>query len=369
MAKNFRAHGEEVAAVHDISFEVEQGQVVTLLGPSGCGKTTLLRCIAGLETPDNGVLTVDGRTLFSKADRISVPAHDREMAMIFQSYALWPHMTVYKNVAFPLVHGRLKLSRADAKERVEAALELVRLRKHATRPVYALSGGQQQRVALARALARRPKVLLLDEPLSNLDQQLKVQTRREMHTLLKNMNITAINVTHDQGEALAISDRIAVVDQGKLLQFASPQEIFRAPAHVAVAKFLGNMNLIPGTLTALRENDAVVQTGIGEIIVSADRVHSTVTVGTECVVGIPIRHISVSLAGATNRSTVKVKVVRAEYLGSRVELECLSEGTDEIVRVRLDPDDADGALRPPANVELSFDPQKCIVLNRSEPVA
>jgi iron(III) transport system ATP-binding protein len=239
-------------AVDDVSFDVEPGQMFTLLGPSGCGKTTTLRCIAGLETPDLGTIVLGGRTLWAAAG-VSVSPNDRGIGMVFQSYAIWPHMSVYKNVAFPLeVRGhRSRPSRAEIRRRVEESLATVQLDQLASRPATALSGGQQQRLALARALVMEPALLLLDEPLSNLDAKLREKMRFELKGLQSRLGITALYVTHDQAEALTMSDVIAVMHQGKVAQEGTPREIYERPASRVVAEFIGTTNIISGTVSAV----------------------------------------------------------------------------------------------------------------------
>ena len=237
----------EVQAVRGVSIDLAQGAFHTLLGPSGCGKSSTLRCVAGLETPDSGEIRIGGRIAFSSAQRVSVPAHKRDIGMVFQSYAIWPHMTILDNVALPLSKGRFKLPKRRARDRAMEALRLVQLDALAERPAPHLSGGQQQRVALARALALEPAVLLLDEPLSNLDAKLREDMRRELKSLAQRVNITSLYVTHDQMEALALSDRIAIMRDGVIVQEGRPWDIYTRPNSAYVAQFLGKANLIRGT--------------------------------------------------------------------------------------------------------------------------
>jgi iron(III) transport system ATP-binding protein len=210
LAKHFSGEKDSiVAAVNDISFDVPEGRFFTLLGPSGCGKTTTLRCIAGLERPDGGIIFIGDRVVSSVLDRIFVQPHGRDIGMVFQSYAIWPHMTVFENVAFPLRVGKTKFTEQQVRNKVRQALATVQLEELENRPAPRLSGGQQQRLALARALVREPKVLLLDEPLSNLDAKLREQMRVELRELQRRLGITTVYVTHDQSEALAMSNLIA----------------------------------------------------------------------------------------------------------------------------------------------------------------
>jgi iron(III) transport system ATP-binding protein len=247
-------------AVAGIDFEVPAGKLFTLLGPSGCGKTTTLRMIAGLERPSAGRIVIGGETVFDSTANVFVPANKRPIGMVFQSYAIWPHMTVVQNVAFPLTIGAGRPSREEARTRALRSLEMVGLAELADRAATALSGGQQQRVALARALIREPKVLLLDEPLSNLDAQLRERMRGEIRAVQQALGITAVYVTHDQSEALAISDLIMLMDQGAIVETGAPQQIYRKPAAEFTANFIGVANAIDGT---------VQSTGAGGTIVAA----------------------------------------------------------------------------------------------------
>ena len=242
-------------ALDNVSFEFGKG-ILSILGPSGCGKTTLLRCIAGLELPDEGSIYIDDKIQTSIYEGILVPAYSREIGFVFQSYALWPHMTVYKNVAFGL--KLRKVAEADVKRRVLAALELVGLPKLEERFPSQLSGGQQQRVALARSLAMEPRLILLDEPLSNLDAKLREEMRVELKKLIKKVGISAVYVTHDQEEAFVISDSVIVMDRGRVLQHATPDEIYNRPADQFVASFIGRSVLVDGRVLRVDGEDCWV---------------------------------------------------------------------------------------------------------------
>ncbi|MCK6452398.1 MAG: ABC transporter ATP-binding protein [Alphaproteobacteria bacterium] len=246
--KRFAGAEDAPAALDGVSFHVAPGDFFTLLGPSGCGKTTTLQCIAGLEAPDSGRITMGGDVVFCSERRIAVPANRRNLGMVFQSYAIWPHMTVHENVAFPLVHGMRKAASGEVGPRVRRALERVKLDALADRPAPLLSGGQQQRVALARALVHEPRLLLLDEPLSNLDAKLRDQMRVELRQLVKSLGITTVFVTHDQTEAMAMSDRVALMRQGRVVQLGSPRDLFLKPASAFAADFMGRTNMIRGRL-------------------------------------------------------------------------------------------------------------------------
>ena len=246
-----------VQAVRGVSIELAQGEFYTLLGPSGCGKSSTLRCVAGLETPDTGEIRIGGQLAFSSDERVAVPAHKRNTGMVFQSYAIWPHMTILDNVALPLSKGRFKLPMRQAREKAMEALNMVQLAELAERPAPHLSGGQQQRVALARALALEPAVLLLDEPLSNLDAKLREDMRRELKRLAQRVNITSLYVTHDQMEALALSDRIAIMQDGVIVQEGRPWDIYTQPNSTYVAQFLGKANLVQGSVVAASLEDGI----------------------------------------------------------------------------------------------------------------
>jgi ABC-type Fe3+/spermidine/putrescine transport system ATPase subunit len=233
-----------VAAVDTVSFAVSPGQQLTLLGPSGCGKTSTMRAVAGLEKPSSGVVRVGGRPMFDAATGTNVPAEQRGMSMVFQSYAIWPHMTVFDNVAYGL--RVRKETGAALKEKVHHALDLVKMGQYANRNASALSGGQQQRVALARAVAFSPSVLLFDEPLSNLDAKLRSEMRIELRELQRRLGLTSIYVTHDLEEALAMSDRIVVMRSGVIEQIGTPTEIYNYPRSAFVADFVGSANLVKG---------------------------------------------------------------------------------------------------------------------------
>lgn len=254
-------------ALNEVNLEIRSAELFFLLGPSGCGKTTLLRTIAGLQTPSSG------RILFDGTDVTAVPTQKRNAVMCFQGYALWPHMTVRENIRFGLsVRGN------SGEAQVERALDIVRMRDLADRKPQELSGGQQQRVALARALAVQPACLLLDEPLSNLDTHLRQELRKEIRRICREVGITTVYVTHDQKEALSTADRIAVMKDGRLVQVGTPQELYRLPTNAFVAEFMGPTNLIGGEVVASKEGRAHIATGLGEIVAAAGPASGAVTV-------------------------------------------------------------------------------------------
>lgn len=247
-------------AVENIEFSVGRGEMVTLLGPSGCGKSTILRCVAGLEKINSGQIIIDGERVSSAKENIFVATEKRDIGMVFQSYAVWPHMTVWGNVAFPLqVH---KVSRKEIRPRVEKMLSIVGLERMADRNVTKLSGGQQQRVVLARALVQNPRLLLFDEPLSNLDARLRVSMRFEIRKLQQKVRISALYVTHDQTEAMVLSDRVIVMNKGRIEQVGPPLEIYRKPASAFVASFFGEVNFIEGEIAPFNGSSGPVPVGV-----------------------------------------------------------------------------------------------------------
>ena len=263
---------EDSGGIRDVSFEVAAGEFYTLLGPSGCGKTTTLRSVAGLEEPSSGRVTLANRVIFDFEKGVFVPANQRKLGMVFQSYAVWPHMSVFDNTAFPLRMARDKRWReTDIRQRVMRTLDTMGLAALAGRSAAQLSGGQQQRLALARALVGEPRLLLLDEPLSNLDALLREQMRSELRRLQKEVGVTAIYVTHDQAEALALSDRIAVMHNGGIAQIGAPRQIYDEPCNAFVATFVGRSNLLPGKLLNHDQQSAqaMIATALGPILCKA----------------------------------------------------------------------------------------------------
>lgn len=258
-------------AVNGISLEVATGELITLLGPSGCGKTTTLRMIAGLEDPTGGEILFDGQLVYSDLRGVNVPVNKRPIGMVFQSYAIWPHMNVLENVAFPLkVRRDQRLSAKDIRARAAAALEAVGLGEFLSRASTDLSGGQQQRVALARALVKEPKILLLDEPLSNLDAKLREQMREEIRDVQQRTGITTVFVTHDQNEALAMSDRVLVMRDGDVVESGPPRQVYQQPAHEFTAHFIGVANVLEGEAIAFAEGCWDVATALGTLRCRSD---------------------------------------------------------------------------------------------------
>jgi len=304
----------KTVAINSLSLEIQDGEIMTLLGPSGCGKTTTLRCIAGLVPPDEG-------EIYLGDERVTdLPPERRGVGLVFQNYALWPHMTVYENLAFGL--QLRKVPKDEIRRRIDDALAMVRLPGFEKRYPRQLSGGQQQRVALARALVIEPKLLLLDEPLSNLDAQLREEMRFEIRELQKKLGITSVYVTHDQAEALVLSDRIAILHEGKLVQVGSPKDIYDRPVNRFVAGFIGLTSFIQGTVARWDETSgyAVVSTRDGlEINVQA----SALSPGQEVTLAIRPEHIRMDSVQTATRydgeNVFEGSVVRGAYLGDVID--------------------------------------------------
>jgi iron(III) transport system ATP-binding protein len=269
--KSFPTSRGEVKAVQNVSFEVGKGKFLSLVGPSGCGKTTTLRCIAGLERPESGEVKVEGVIVFLSSRKIFIPPHKRNIGMVFQSYAIWPHMNVFDNTAFPVKVCR-SMPKKEVDEQVDKALSLVHLDELKDRPATDLSGGQQQRLALARAVVGEPKLLLLDEPLSNLDAKLRDEMRGELKRVQQTLGITTIYVTHDQGEALSMADTVGVMNEGEIIQLDEPKKVYEDPVNQFVADFIGAANLIPGTISSSKPAGegslSVVETPYGSLSVA-----------------------------------------------------------------------------------------------------
>jgi iron(III) transport system ATP-binding protein len=306
------------AAVDGVSFTIAAGEIVVLLGPSGCGKTTTLRCVAGLEHPSGGVIRVGGEVISAPEQGVLVPPRLRNFGMVFQSYAVWPHMTVRQNVAYPLQHR--KLSRADKSRMVRQALELVDLVQYVDRPVVALSGGQMQRVALARSMVYQPRLLLLDEPLSNLDAQLRLRLRDDLRRIIKSAGLTALYVTHDQAEAVVLGDRIGVMRDGKLLQLSTATELYNDPADPFVAAFTGSTNQIAGRLRSREAGYGTVEASEGQVI----RAKMQATVAPGQAVKVMIRPENVQLGAESDLSGT---VVRASFMGIQTNYELAALGS------------------------------------------
>jgi iron(III) transport system ATP-binding protein len=357
LVRAFPAGRSTIVACDRISVEIPQGRFFTLLGPSGCGKTTTLRCVAGLERPDEGEITLDQVTVYSSRQGIFVPPNQRSIGMVFQSYAIWPHMTVFDNVAFPLRVGRQRRPVAEVTRRVRAALDVVRLDGLEARSATTLSGGQQQRLALARALVREPQLLLLDEPLSNLDAKLREQMRLELRALQRQLGITTIYVTHDQVEALAMSNVVAVMHNGRIVQVGPPREIYERPQSPFVADFIGLTNLIRGRVGPSLGGDLYrVETAHGTIVATIaghvdPRAEVLVSIRPEDVV---VHDMPPVGAPAGVWSATVEQVV---FLGETVDCRLTVDGL--VLRARVHPS---VRFRRGDRVAVEFNPERCVAI-------
>ena len=340
--KNFQSGEHAVAALAGIDLEVSAGEFFVLLGPSGSGKTTLLRSVAGLEKPDGGEISLNGKTVFSSGKRISTYPEEREIGMVFQSYAIWPHLTVAENIGLVLTRGRLRMSKQAAHERIRESLAMVQLDDYGNRPARLLSGGQQQRVALARALAVNPALLLMDEPLSNLDARLREDVRGNIKKLTAKLGITVLYVTHDQVEAMVLADRIAVMSQGRILQIGNPFDLYRSPASSLVAEFFGSINWLRGKM--LDPNR--VETAIGTLVVENSRARLGAVV-----IGIRPEDIRWAPGSAEPRNRLEGKVVSSIFLGDQAVAEVEING--QALSVKSMPDNQKPA--GPVVIELPAD--------------
>jgi iron(III) transport system ATP-binding protein len=348
-----------VTAVRGVSFAVRLGEQLTLLGPSGCGKTTTLRAIAGLEPPTSGEIVIGGAPVFSSARRINVPAERRGLSMVFQSYAIWPHMSVFDNVAYGLRVRRM--GAREIVEKVGSALDMVQMSAFAQRSASKLSGGQQQRVALARAFVFSPSVLLFDEPLSNLDAKLRAEMRIELRELQHRVGITSVYVTHDLEEALAISDRIVVMRDGAIAQIGSPLEIYNYPRNAFVADFVGSANLIRGRHRPECGRDGLIalETAGGTLVYGTTHGRP---IGAEGVFSVRTIHLGLSREAPPAQANVwPVRVRRSVFQGDFTQYQVDWEDRQLVVRcTAADP------LPEGEQAYLTVDPHRCVLLE-SEP--
>jgi iron(III) transport system ATP-binding protein len=352
--------GNAIRAAEEVSFEVPAGKLFTLLGPSGCGKTTTLRSIAGLERPRSGEISVGGNLIYSSRKKVFIPPNRRGLGMVFQSYAIWPHMTVFENAAFPLQVARPRPSNRQIEERVSRVLKVVALEDMAEREATKLSGGQQQRLALARALVMEPPLLLLDEPLSNLDAKLRERMRFELKRLQRELGITTVYVTHDQSEALALSHSIAVMNRGRIQQTGAPREIYERPASQFVADFIGTTNFLRATV---RGGDSApgfftVDSEIGALRVKAA---DPLSDGTKVVISVRPEDIRLSEArpqGEDNvlEGTVDTKVFLGESVDFQVKVK------ERSLLSRAHPSLGTRVGHP---IYLSLNPEKCVALRET----
>jgi iron(III) transport system ATP-binding protein len=307
----------DVPVLRSLDLDIADGEFVTLLGPSGCGKTTTLRCIAGLERPDEGRIAIDGRTVVAPAERVFVNPDKRGIGMVFQSYALWPHMTVAKNVGYPLKVQ--KTPKAELAARVHEALAMVDMDRFGNRSATMLSGGQQQRVALARAIVGNPLVLLFDEPLSNLDAKLRISMRKEIRTAHERIGATSIYVTHDQEEAMALSDRIVVMSEGQIQQIGRPREIYEHPVNSYVADFVGYENVVAGAVESAERDAVMFRPDGAESPIACRTLGETAATGRAeiAIRGDDVRLQRTPPANAGN--WLKGTIVSSTYVGQRIE--------------------------------------------------
>jgi iron(III) transport system ATP-binding protein len=326
LTKKFKSAGGEVRALNRVDIDVARSQMLVLLGPSGCGKTTLLRCIGGLESPTEGQVFLGGRLFTSVAEGVNLPPERRNLGMMFQSFGLWPHMTVSENVAYPL-QNRKGLSRDDIRSRVAAMLETMGVARLGERYPGQLSGGQQQRVALARALVASPTALLFDEPLSNVDAQVRKRLRDEIRQMKIDRGFAGVYVTHDQEEAMALADVLAVMQDGEIKQIGTPWEIYRQPASLYVAHFVGEANTLPARVLLTENSRVVAETDVGRVTIenvdpmprSGDAGH--VVLRPE---DIKVTARQTHLPTGSGLNAFQGKVVNAVLLGPRVELHILA---------------------------------------------
>jgi iron(III) transport system ATP-binding protein len=361
LCKFFRTDQGDVQAVKDLSIDVQKGSFFTLLGPSGCGKTTTLRCVAGLEAPDRGEIYLGDRLVVSSDEGLFTPPHKRNIGMVFQSYAIWPHMDVFDNVAFPLKQGKKRFSKREIREKVTKALTLVRLEGLEDRSATQLSGGQQQRLALARALVKEPEVLLLDEPLSNLDAKLRERMRVEIKDLVHRLGITTFYVTHDQLEALAMSDVVNIMSEGKLIQSASPKEIYVSPKNRFVAGFIGSINQLEGTVED-RGGSGIygkVKTDLGSF---ACRLQKDMKESDRVLMLTRPEDIRFIHAGSAEEMNILEGVVVAVlFLGDSID--CRVSSKDRLFHLKL-PNTTQ--VKEKDRVFLYFPPEACLVINLME---
>lgn len=328
LSKRYEGHGSSQLALDDISFGIERGTFLTLLGPSGCGKSTLLSMLAGLDQPSGGRIEMGGRVVYDSSKKTFLEAAERNISMVFQSYAIWPHMSVRENVDFPLrygVNGR-KMSGQDRDRIVSHALDKVRLTAFADRPAPLLSGGQQQRVSLARALAQRPAVLLLDEPLSNLDAHLRENMQKEIRSIVTEEGITAVYVTHDQKEALSMSDQIVVLKEGRIQQIGTPMDIYYRPRNRFVAEFMGSPNMIAAEVRQVdAQRDLVLaDSELGPLCMKRIDCGEDLSPGKRLNVVLKQEDLCIVPPGAASPyvNCFSLPLVRQVFLGDRLEVLC-----------------------------------------------
>jgi iron(III) transport system ATP-binding protein len=348
--------GEIVKAAQDVSFDVPEGKLFTLLGPSGCGKTTTLRSIAGLEKPRAGEIAIGKRVVYSSTRNTFVAPNKRNFGMVFQSYAIWPHMTVFQNAAFPLEVAKNKMSRQKIGEKVMRVLATVGLDHLADREATKLSGGQQQRLALARALTMEPKLLLLDEPLSNLDAKLRERMRFELKRLQRDLKLTTVYVTHDQSEALALSHEIAVMNEGRIVQIGAPRDIYERPHNRFVADFVGSANFLDATVIGREQQADIyrVQTTIGPLTCFAVE---PLKQGDDVVISLRPEDVHISAQRPETGNAFQAVVEAKLFLGEFIEFQVKLAGTLLLARVHPSFSPSVGTT-----VHVGMNPEKCVAI-------
>ena len=355
-----RSGGTTVVPVDDVSLDVREGEFLVLLGPSGCGKTTLLRCIAGLERPDGGEITIDDRVVYSSSKKTFMPPSQRSMSMIFQSYALWPHMTIFENIAYPLRSRRAP--KAGIRQQVMNALDMVGLTSLEKQYPGQISGGQQQRVALARAVVSDVKVVLFDEPLSNVDAKVREQLRLELIELQRRLGFTGVYVTHDQTEAMDLADRIAVLHDGRIEQIGTPDVIYRAPTTRYVAEFIGSANFVSAQVVSVDDSGVHASTALGDVVatIAADSVLSQ---GDDVTLMIRPQAMRLEASGPATANRWPGVVHTAKFLGAHWQYHV--EVADRLLQVwshdRAPFSDGDAvsiATEPEGVVAMAADPPK-----------
>ena len=352
LCKEFVVTHSKVAALKSLNLDVAEGDFFVIVGASGSGKTTLLRCVAGLETPNSGEVRIADRPVFSDNPPTWVPPQERNFGMVFQSYAVWPHLTVFENVALPLREGAQKIPRSEVNGRVRQALKMVQLEEQADRSATLLSGGQQQRVALARAIAINPRVLLMDEPLSNLDARLREEVRGKIRDLAKQLGATVLYVTHDQIEAMAIADKIALMSFGKLLQFGDPMDLYRQPNCAEVADFFGSVNWLSGTLVQAKFVDTKI--GRFEVYVKGDP-------GPEVLVGFRPESLQITERGkASGPNFFEAALRSSTFLGDQFVYNAIVKDELLIGKSRIVP------ARSDCGIQLYVDPSDIMIFPGAE---
>ncbi len=353
VSKFYYSEGKTIAALDHVDLLIPANRIFTLLGPSGCGKTTLLRCIVGLEVPDSGEIAIGDEVVFSAEKGILVPPEKRKLGIVFQTYAIWPHMNVFDNVAYPL--QTRNEPKEEIRRKVEKTLHFVQLDGFENRPATKLSGGQQQRVALARALVAEPKVILFDEPLSNLDAKLREETRKELRAFLTELAITAVYVTHDRIEALSLSDTVAVMKSGRIVEVGTPWEIYFDSDRRFVTDFIGRTNFIEGKIASAGDGFTRIDTAIGPVT-SGKRVGAAP--GTAVTVAIRPEFIRVLTSGEPGGENVFRGLVESlVFVGDAYEGEIRIGETLLIFRIEPTTE-----VRKGGEIALHFDPRHCAIL-------